>query len=124
LQKQGKNMFKSFFQKKNAKLFSYSLVKAEAGNPEFQLIVADMYREGVATIVDMKKSIYWYEKASDGGNIEATYKLGVAYFRGDGVGEDLDKGIQYVEHAAKNGHSMAINTLSSMISLKGIGKRL
>jgi len=97
---------------------------AESGNPEFQLIVADMYREGAGTIVDMQKSVYWYEKASEGGNIEATYKLGVAYFRGDGVEEDLDKGIQYVDRAAKNGHQMAIRTLPSMVPLKDIKGKL
>ena len=92
----------------------------EAGNSEFQLIVADMYREGAGTIADMQKSVYWYEKASEGGNIDAIHKLGIAYFKGDGVEEDLDKGIQYVRRAAKNGHRIAIRALPNMIALKDI----
>jgi hypothetical protein len=111
-------MFNSFFQKKTANLFNKSLIKAEAGDSEFQLIVADMYREGAGTTADMNKSVFWYEKASKGGNIEATHKLGIAYFRGDGVGEDLDKGIQYVERAVKHGHRLAIRALPAMIALQ------
>ena len=111
-------MFNSFFQKRTARLFNESLIKAEAGIPDFQVIVADMYREGAGTVANIQKSLYWYEEASNSGNIEATYKLGVAYFRGDGVDTDLDKGIQYVELAAKHGYKMATNTLPSMRALK------
>ena len=103
-----------FFKNRTARLFNESLMKAEQGIPEFQVIVADMYREGAGMDVNIKKAIYWYEEASKNGNLEATYKLGVAYFRGDGLNEDVDKGIEYVERAAKDGYKMAIKTLPSM----------
>ena len=107
-----------FFKKRTARLFNESLIKAEKGITEFQVIVADMYREGAGTDINIQKAIYWYEEASNNGNSEATYKLGVAYFRGDGVVTDVDKGIQYVELAAKKGYKMAIKTLPSMRALK------
>ena len=107
-----------FFKKRTARLFNESLMKAEEGFPEFQVIVADMYREGAGTVANIQKAIYWYEQASNNGNSEATYKLGVAYFRGDGVETDIDKGIQYVEIAAKDGYKMAIKTLPTMRALK------
>ena len=107
-----------FFKNRTARLFNESLMKAEQGIPEFQLIVADMYREGAGTVADNQKAIYWYGEASNNGNTEATYKLGVAYFRGDGVVADVDKGIQYVELAAKDGYKMAIKTLPTMRALK------
>ena len=107
-----------FFKNKTASLFNESLIKAEQGIPEFQVIVADMCREGAGTVLDNQKAIYWYEEASNKGNTEATYKLGVAYFRGDGVGEDIDKGIKYVELAAKKGYKMAIKTLPIMKKFK------
>jgi len=103
-----------FFKNRTARLFNESLMKAEQGIPEFQVIVADMFREGAGTVSDNQKAIYWYGKASNNGNTEATYKLGVAYFRGDGVNEDIDKGIEYVELAAKDGYKMAIKTLPTM----------
>ena len=107
-----------FFKKRTARLFNESLMKAEEGIPEFQVIVADMYREGAGTVANIQKAISWYEKASNNGNSEATYKLGVAYFRGDGVDEDVDKGIEHVEFAAKGGYKMAIKTLPNMRLLK------
>ena len=103
-----------FFKNRTTRLFNQSLMKAEQGIPEFQLIVADMYREGAGTVLNMQEAISWYKEASNNGNIEATYKLGVAYFKGDGVSEDIDKGIEYVELAAKKGFKMAINTLPNM----------
>ncbi|MDA9801487.1 sel1 repeat family protein [Candidatus Pseudothioglobus singularis] len=89
-------------------------MKAEQGIPEFQLILADMYREGAGTVSNMQEAISWYEEASSNGNIEATYKLGVVYFKGDGVSEDIDKVIEYVELAAKGGYKMAIQALPNM----------
>ena len=89
-----------FFKKRTARLFNESLMKAEEGIPEFQVIVADMYREGAGTVANIQKAIYWYEEASNNGNSEATYKLGVAYFRGDGVEKEVEKGIVLVEFAA------------------------
>ncbi len=103
-----------FFKNRTARLFNESLMKAEQGIPEFQLILADMYREGAGTVSNMQEAISWYEEASSNGNIEATYKLGVVYFKGDGVSEDIDKGIEYVELAAKGGYKMAIQALPNM----------
>ena len=103
-----------FFKNRTARLFNESLMKAEEGIPELQVIVADMYREGAGTDVNIQKAVSWYKEASKNGNLEATYKLGVAYFRGDGVDEDIDKGIEYVELAAKGGYKMAIKTLPNM----------
>ena len=107
-----------FFKKRTARLFNESLMKAEKGIPEFQVIVADMYREGAGTVANIQKAIYWYEEASNNGNSEATYKLGVAYFRGDGVEKDVEKGIVLVEFAAIDGYKMAIKTLPTMRALK------
>ena len=103
-----------FFKKRTARLFNESLIKAEQGIPEFQVIVADMYREGAGTDVNIEKAISWYQEASTNGNLEATYKLGVAYFRGDGVNKDVEKGVEYVDRAAKSGYEMAIKTLPNM----------
>ena len=107
-----------FFKNRTARLFNEALMKAKQGTPEFQLIVADMYREGAGTITNMQEAISWYKEASNNGNIEATYKLGVAYFKGDGVSEDIDKGVEYVELAAEKGFKMAINTLPNMLLLQ------
>ena len=62
-----------FFKNRTARLFNESLMKAEQGIPEFQVIVADMYREGAGTASDNQEAIYWYEEASKNGNLEATY---------------------------------------------------
>ena len=53
-----------FFKNRTARLFNESLMKAEQGIPEFQVIVADMYREGSGTDVNIQKAISsGYEKA-------------------------------------------------------------
>ena len=44
----------AFFKKRTARLFNESLMKAERGIPEFQVIVADMYREGVPIVTQEK----------------------------------------------------------------------
>ena len=45
-----------FFKNRTARLFNESLMKAEQGIPEFQLIVADMYREGAGTVSNMQEA--------------------------------------------------------------------
>lgn len=49
----------------------------------------------------------WLGKVADKGNDEAQFHLGMMLIHGDGVEEDFDKGLAYVQRAAAAGHEEA-----------------
>jgi TPR repeat protein len=57
---------------------------AEAGIPEAQVNLANLYDEGDGVETDFGKARYWYKRAIRLGLPEGSYNLGVAYLnRGD-----------------------------------------
>lgn len=52
---------------------------------------------------DMKKAVYWYERAAKRGNVWAQGELAAIYEKGEGVKPNLAKAQQYYRLAAKNG---------------------
>ena len=52
---------------------------------------------------DYEKSFYWFNKATEQGDVEAICRLGNLYFEGEGVLKDLDKALDLFDKAAKKG---------------------
>lgn len=61
-------------------------ILANSGDVDAQLALGDAYVSGPA--VDKSEAHYWYHLAAEQGNYIAQYKLGLQYFRGDGVERD------------------------------------
>jgi TPR repeat protein len=60
-------------------------------------------RRGVSR--DEAKAIYWYQEASERGNIQAQYWLGLKYESGDGLPKDIDKALFWLRKAADHDQS-------------------
>ena len=58
-------------------------------------------------------------KAAEFGSNDALYNLGVAYYRGDWVGQDKAKGIHFYEKAATQGHVESRHNLGTIEGKKG-----
>lgn len=54
---------------------------------------------------DLAVGLEYFRKASAKGNVEALAKLGLHYFRGDGVEKSDAKAFEYYQKAAKQGHA-------------------
>ena len=72
---------------------------AEKGNPEAQ------YYLGLHCEVEnnMVEAAEWYRKAADQNDLDAQYKLGVCYEKGEGVGKDLKEAAKWYRKAAEKG---------------------
>jgi TPR repeat protein len=63
--------------------FQALLQRAEAGQHEFQIKVAEGYRYGTLTTKDVQLAIHWYARAAAGGDDFAPYALGRIYEEGE-----------------------------------------
>jgi hypothetical protein len=67
-----------------------------------------------ATSQDYAKARDWYEKAADGGNPDAMFKLGVIYQNGQGVALDYAKAREWYEKAAAKDNADAKTRLQQL----------
>lgn len=62
-----------------------------------------IYERGIGdTIQNRELAIYYLEKGAEKGNINCCMNLGLKYYRGDGVIQDINKAIEIVERARNN----------------------
>jgi TPR repeat protein len=74
-----------------------SMPLAEAGDPEFQCIVANLYHLGLGVAIDMAAAVKWYLKSSEQGYGVASSNLAgmiLAGQWGDGSREKAEKWYQ------------------------------
>ena len=65
----------------------------------------------------------WYRKAMKQGFVAAQYNLGLCYINGDGVAKNINKGIELLTGAAKQGQGDAALALGNIYRF-GIGVEL
>ena len=56
---------------------------------------------------DNEKALYLLEQSAKQGNQDAQYKLGVCYYKGEGVERDYVKAVEWLEKAAEQGNAEA-----------------
>ncbi len=61
---------------------------AQAGNPEAQTNVGEIYERGLGTEPNYETAALWYKKAADQGYSRALFNLGTLYEQGQGVPQD------------------------------------
>jgi len=61
---------------------------ADAGDPEAQVMLADIYYEGRGVPKDYAQAVDWFRKAADQGAPLGQFYLGLAYINGQGVPKD------------------------------------
>lgn len=90
-----------------------TLRKAEAGDAESQLLIANAYKDGLDSAPkDDEKYVYWLKKAANSGVAEAQLYLGGLYLTGKhGVYRDNSLYIKWTKKAAFNGYPPACFSL-------------
>ncbi len=81
--------------------------KAEAGDPEYQCIVANCLLYGNGVEKSIQKAIEWYTKAVDQGNVSAMNSLAFIYSKGEDIKKDPKKAAELYLKAATLGNSDA-----------------
>lgn len=82
-------------------------VLANMGMSEPQRILGELYEKGYGVEKDMTKSIEWYRKAAQSGDVYAQMSLGHFYDKGIGVPSDRKQALYWFTLAAANGDKVA-----------------
>lgn len=63
-------------------------------------VYENLGRNANSKFFDLKKSFYWNEQASKQGSPIADYRLGMSYYKGEGVARDYKNALFYLDRAA------------------------
>ncbi len=91
--------------------FAAALIKAELGDSDSQVAIANMYAGGEGVLKDLSKALAWYQKAADKGNAVGQYQLGQLYASGTSVPKDAKKAVELYVKAAAQGNAHAQGAL-------------
>ena len=94
--------------------FESILEQAEAGDPEAQYAVGEMYALGVFVPQDINGAIKWFKLASGQGHPDAQFQLAVAYEGGDHLPLDIAEAHRLYLLAAEQGHMGAQCNLGTL----------
>ena len=64
--------------------------------------------------VDHKKAAEWFSKAANNGYAPSQYTLSVMYLNGDGVAQNVEKGVALLQSAAQQGQPDAVKMYKSL----------
>lgn len=95
--------------KQYEKCFEGHLALAQKGYPLAECQVGFFYLEGLGVEKDVKKALYWTERAANHGDWDAQYNLGAMYEEGLGVEKDMEKAAYWYEQAALQNHKSALD---------------
>ena len=97
------------------------IAKAEAGDAEAQMALAQRYRFGVGVALNPAKAVEWFQKAAEQGHVQGQFSVGFMYQTGEnGIEKNLEKAAEWYRKAAENGHLNALANLGSMYQF-GLG---
>ena len=77
--------------------------RAEKGDAEAQIQLADLYTEGIGVPKDLSKAAKWHRKAAEQGNARGECLLGLDYVDGLGVKKNLPQAVHWLAKAADQG---------------------
>lgn len=82
-------------------------VLAEQGDPKAQLMLAEMYFDGLGVSQDNNEAVRWTRKAAEQGFDSAQHYLGRMYSEGIALPRDSIQGYAWFNIAARSGNSTA-----------------
>ena len=100
--------------KDRRRAFRWYLCAAEQGHSEAQNLLAEMYREGIATPVNRRRAMEWFRRAAEQGNSDAQVSLGYALFYGEGAEQDRREALKWYRRAARREEERAWYNLAQM----------
>ncbi len=96
---------------------------AEAGNPEAQVSLAEIYLNGLGVAADPALGAALYRRAAEAGDPVAQLNLGDLYARGFGVARDPVEALVWLELAARQGKRWAAVRRDEIASHLDAGQR-
>ena len=94
--------------------------RAEDGDVQAQLALAQAYDLGEGVLKDKEKAVQWWEKAAEHGNVSAQVSLGGIYSLGAGVPKNYAAAVRWWKKAAEQGDATAEGNLGTAYGL-GMG---
>ncbi len=86
---------------------------ATAGDPEYQVLIGEMYRRGLGVEKDQFRALSWHQKASAQGHADGTYHVAQFHLYGQGgVNRDPVRALAIFQSAADLGHWKAQYVIS------------
>jgi TPR repeat protein len=80
------------------------LPRADAGDADAQMAVAEMYNLGQGVTQNYEQSVTYLRKAADQGHARAQFALSVMFYRGHGVPKDEKAAEMWARKAAEQGN--------------------
>ena len=94
---------------------------AQNGDAEAQCWLARQYEDGLCGLCkDDPLAVVWIKKAAEAGRAEAQFALGIRYFFGIGVPQDLAQAVYWLHKAALRNHAEAQYRLAGCLE-DGLG---
>lgn len=94
---------------------------ADAGEPRGSMILGVMYQNGQGVAADPAQAVKHFEKAAQGGVVNANSRLAQAHARGQGVAKDRDKALALARRASKMGDPEGAFLLSVILTGEFLG---
>lgn len=63
-----------------------------------------------------KKAVYWFQRASMQDHLPSIHALAFAYLKGQGVDENINRGISMIKFAASKGHQPSIDAIDFIMN--------
>lgn len=81
-------------------------------DPKAMTLVGEILANGLGVKPDEKRAAYWYGRAAEAGDREASYALGLLHLQGRGVTRDRAEAAKRFRSAAEQGHAAAAYNLA------------
>jgi TPR repeat protein len=94
--------------------FSMLHARAQQGELDAQLRVADVFFSGYGRPMDYEAAAHWYRLAAEQGNARAQFNLGYMLAAGEGAAQDCAEAMKWYRLAAEQGHELAQNNLGNL----------
>ena len=93
-----------------------TLIEHAANNDigDAQLMLGNIYREGILVPRNYELSVYWFDKAANQNIVEAIHSLGVAYYNGWGVKKSYEKAVHFLSISSQEGFTRSTFNLATM----------
>ena len=94
--------------------------RVDKGDAEAIKVLGDQYYQGELGLTkDVPRAIELWTEAAELGSLDAHYRLGDAYYSGDGVEEDRPRGIHHWQQAAMQGDVLSRHILGFIEAVNG-----
>ena len=88
--------------------------RVQSKDPDAMKYLGDLYRQGLRGLErNMPRAVELWTEAAELGSVDSYYHLGLCYTNGDGIAQNVARGVSFYEKAAMMGHPEARHNLSS-----------